>query len=348
MFWNKSSKEEPIKKKFCLIGWYGQRAHGDDIMEITTKRLFEDVAKTHRISVEWVNEKQADLVIVGGGTIIGVDSMCIYERLKNIKTPMIFFGSGFRREKRNISKENIRKMKELFKKATLKGVRGYLSQQFLIHIGIEDSEVIGDPSITFKPIKVERLTGKFKVGICIRSMGKTGELQYTDNQTNFINIANICDYLIEQYQASLYFFNLTENVHDSDSEGIDEAISKMRYKGNHTIIPFERNTEEIFSLLAQMNYIVSQRLHPTIIGWIQGIPHIALEYQFGKTDDFMQSIGMGEFVIRTDEFNIEIYKKKLILLLKEKETIISHAKESVDYWSKKQEDFANRCLNLII
>lgn len=348
MFWNKLFKKNNIKKRLCLLGWYGKGAHGDDIIEITTKKLFEDVARIKHLSLEWVTDSnKADLVIIGGGSILGVDSMHLYERLKNIGVPLVFFGGGFRREKRDIGLEYIRGMKELFKKAVLKGVRGYLTQQFFVQIGIEDTEVIGDPSITFQPVKVEQLPRKFKVAVSVRSMGKTGEPQYVANEINFRNIATICDFLVEKYQAQLYFFTFTENVHDSDSEGIKEVISRMRYKDGHTLIPFETNTEELFSLLGQMDYIVSQRLHPTILGWIQSVPHVAFEYQFGKTADFMQSIGMGEFVIRTDEFSMELYKKKLARLMKEKEVINSQAQKSINYWRNKQRNFAGRCLDPI-
>lgn len=347
MSWNKLFKKGGIKKRLRLIGWYGQGAHGDDIMAITIKKAINKLAKAKNISIEWINEGKADLVIVGGGTILGADSMNLYEHVKKEKSPIVFFGGGFRRERRDIGAENKRRMKKLFKRASLKGVRGYLSQQLFLHIGIEDTQVIGDPSLLFEPVKVENLLAKFKVAVSVRLMGKTGETQYTDNQTNFKNIAAICGYLIEQYRANLYFFDLAENVHDSDSEGIKAVIDKMRYKEGYTIIPFERNTEEVFSLLGQMNYIVSQRLHPTILGWSQGVPHVALEYQFGKTADFMQSIGMGEFVIRTDEFSMEVYKKKLSRLLREKELIISQAQKSINYWKNKQRDFAKQCLDII-
>lgn len=335
------------RKKISLVGWYGQGAHGDDIMEIAVKKLFKDVVRRKHLSLEWVSEKQADLVIVGGGTILGADSMHIYDRLKNIKAPLVFFGGGFRREKRDIGLENIQHMKELLKKALLKGVRGYLSQQSFVQIGITNTEVIGDPSLTFNPVRVEQLFGKFKVGVSIRAMGKTGEYQYIDNKTNAKNFAAICDYLVKVYKATLYFFDFTENVHDSDAEGAQSVISQMRYRKGHTFISFKRDTEELFSLLGQMDYVVSQRLHPTILAWIQGIPCVAFEYHYNKTFDFMSTIGMDEFVIRTDEFDLQIYKKKFTRLLNEKELIMTQVKKSINYWKDKQKNFANRCLDII-
>ncbi len=334
-------------KKIFLLGWYGQGAHGDDLMEITTKKLFEDVARQKKLNLEWMADKKADLIIVGGGTILGVDSMNLYEVLKNTKAPLVFFGGGFRREKRNIDSANVKKMKKLFNKAVLKGVRGYLSQQYFVQIGINDTEVVGDPSITFKPVKVERLKGKFKVGVSVRCMGKTGEPQYTDNKTNFKIIAAVCDYLVRSYDVYLYFFDLAENNHDSDLEGIKAVLAKLKTKPKFQITPFKRDTQELFSLLGKTNYIVSQRLHPTILGWAQNTPHLAFEYQFGKTDDFMQSIGMGEFTIRTDEFDLTLYKKKFARLIKEKKIIVSQAKKSIDHWRTIQKNFASRCLDIL-
>ena len=347
MFWNKLPKKSDIKKRIQLVGWYGEGAHGDDIMEIVTKNAIDKIAKERHISIEWVEKGKKDLIIVGGGTILGVNRTGLYEHIRKERAPIVLFGGGFRREKRDIDTEYKKETKKIFKKAILKGVRGYLSQQLFVHMGIEDTEVIGDPALLFEPVEVEQLAGQFKIGVSVRSMGKTGESQYVDNITIFRNIAMICDALREQYEAKLYFFNFAKNVHDSDSEGIEGVISRMRYKDGHTLISFERNTEALFSLLGQMDYIVSQRLHPTILGWLQGIPHVALDYQFGKTADFMESLGMGEFVIRTDEFNMDVYKKKFTRLLKEKEIIISHAEKSLAYWRRKQTNFAERCLDII-
>ena len=348
MFFKRFIKKSTVEKKISLIGWYGQGAHGDDIMEIVTKRLFEEVAKSRYLSLQWVDEKDADVIVVGGGTILGVDRMHLSERMKDVRAPVVFFGGGFRREQRDIGNEYIKRTYKLFQKATLKGVRGYLTQQFLVHIGIDHVEVIGDPALTYTPVPVEKFEGEFKIGVAIRSMGKTGEPQYVDNQTNAQNIALLCDYFAEQYGASLYFFNFAKNVCDDDAEGIEAVIDAMRQKPECKTIAFDRDTEESFSLLGQMDYIISQRLHPTILGWQQGIPHIAFEYQFGKTMDFMSSIGMNEFVIRTDEFSLDTYLIKFRRLWNERDIIRQHAQQSIAYWQHQLYDFANRTLDLLV
>ena len=335
--------------KVSIVGWYGEGAHGDDIMEIATRNAFISVARRYNCTLKFVSEKEADVVIVGGGTILGVDTMNLYSKLARIDTPIVIFGGGFRRERRDIGNENRDRMKKLFERASLKGVRGYLSKQFLIHCGIDadDIDVIGDPAFLFEPVKIKPLSNSFKVGVSVRNM-RTGEPQYATNEENWNVIAKICDNLTKFKNAKLYFFNFAENVHDSDSEGIKKVISLMENKKNYTILPFKKTPEYLFSMLGQMDYIVSQRLHPTILGWIQGVPHVALEYQFGKTADFMQSIGMGEFVVRTDEFGMDTYIKKMERIMREKELIKHHSLLSVNYWKKKQYEFISRIMDMFI
>jgi len=334
------------RKKVALIGWYGKGAHGDDIMEIATKRLFERVAEDKDLLIDWVDEKEADLVVVGGGTILGFDTMGLYGRLKDISVPLVFFGSGVRKKDGKVGFMDRRHIKYLFRKAALKGVRGELSRGFFQDMGIKDVEVLGDPALSFIPRDVNSLPGDFKVGVSIRCMGKTGEKQYADNETNADNIALICEWLAREYGARLFFFDLARNIHDSDREGIDMVMGRMRRLKDHTVIPFETDTPEIFSLLGQMDYIVSQRLHPTILGWAQGVPHAAMEYQFGKTEDFMRTIGMGDLVVRTDKFDLEEYKKMARMIFNERKKLEEDSARRIEELRAKQVLFAEKCLSL--
>ena len=77
---NTSQKDRVIK--VALIGWYGQGAHGDDVMQIATKNIFKKVAHSINVSIDWSEIEDSDIVVVGGGTILGIDSMGLYKMLK--------------------------------------------------------------------------------------------------------------------------------------------------------------------------------------------------------------------------------------------------------------------------
>ena len=334
-------------KRINLIGWYGEGAVGDDLIGFCIENVLLEEAKHRGIRMEFTQSNKCDLVVVGGGSILGCDSMGLYDRLKSIKAPLVFFGGGFRREQRDIGKDNRKHMKKLIDRAFLKGVRGYVSQQMFVHNDIYGVEVIGDPALLFEPIPVDDFAGEFKVGVAVRNMGKTGESHYLSNEKTHKIFAEICDYFVEDFNAQLYFFPAAENIHDSDLEGAEKTIELMRNKQRAQIVPFIKDPLVFGSMIGKMDYLVSQRLHPTLLAWVQGIPCIAFEYHYNKTVDFMNSIGMDEFVIRTDEFTLDFYKKKLDRLFREKELIMTHARKSINYWRDEQRDFAGRCLDIV-
>ncbi len=337
-----------LQKRIRIIGWHGNNATGDDMLSHCAKNIFLERARTKEIDTGLVDSGRCALVVIGGGTILGVDSMRLFNLVKNIKAPLVIFGGGFRRERRDIGDENRKRMRYLFQRANLAGVRGYISQQFFIHNDIAVPEVIGDPGMLFKPQAVKRsFKGKYKIGVFLRNMGKTGEPQYVDNKRVHQQIAQVCNWLAEEGNKRFYFFSFAENHFDSDMEGIQSARSFMRNRNDVEVIPYSSDFIQQCSMVCQMDYIVSQRLHPVVLAWLQKIPCVAFEYQFNKTVDFMNSIGMDEFVIRTDEFNIETYKFKYKQLMGKKQLIIEQSQRSIKYWQSKLIDFVDRSLELI-
>jgi len=335
-------------KRLQIIGWHGNNATGDDLLGYCVKKIFIERGKKKGFNFELVDDRNCDLIVIGGGTILGVDSMSICQIVKKTKAPLVIFGGGFRREKRDIGYKNRRCMKYLFERACFAGVRGYISQQFLMHNEIAVPEVIGDPGMLFKPERISfPVKGNHKVGVFVRNMGKAGELQYIDNTSMHQKIARVCNWLAEEFKSTFYFFSFAENIFDSDLEGIQSTISFMKNKDSIVIIPYSSDFVKQCSLIGKMDYVVSQRLHPVIVAWSMKIPCVGIDYQYSKTADFMSSIGMDEFVVRTDEFNIDVYKIKFQRLMAEKPLIIEHSQKSINYWQNKLINFADKSVGLI-
>jgi polysaccharide pyruvyl transferase WcaK-like protein len=364
------------KYKILLIGWYGYNAIGDDIMAEITKHLFLKEAEKREIQIDfvplWVVKNlplrliyphlfKNDLIIIGGGSIIGFDTMSLYITLfgpdhtnlhrisRNRKTPLVIFGSGFRMEKEKLPEKHCIHMEELFNRAILKGVRGPVSQQLLIYNRIvNDVDIIGDPALSFYPVPVEyKLTGNLKVGMNVRFMKTGGEPQYLRNEEIYVIFAELADYYVEK-GAQIYFFSFTENKYDSDIEAAKKVIKLMKYKNNPKLIPFSNDVLKMCSLIGKFNYMISQRLHPCILGWVQKVPNIGFEYQFLKTADFMNSIGMNEFVIRTDKFSFDTYLEKSEKIIQNRQSIIEHSQRYISHWREKQRQFVNKCLDIMI
>ena len=237
----------------------------------------------------------------------------------------------------------------MMERAALCGVRGYQSQQHCVVNGVTDVEVIGDPALSFTTVEVDPPDGSFTVGVMVRAMGKTGEPQYVSNERMFDIVAELADHLVAEHGATLYFFSLAENIHDSDDEGVAAVTDRLELAGDERVRFLETGDDpiEAFSKVASMDYVLSQRLHPTVIAWQQGKPCVAFDYQFHKTADFMGSIGMGEYVLRTDDDDKELYFEKFNRLMADRQKVVEQARRATAYWSGIQRDFARRALELI-
>ena len=176
---------------------------------------------------------------------------------------------------------------------------------------------------------------------------RTGEPQYLKNEEIQSIFSKLADYFAEN-DAKIYFFSFTENYQDSDTEAAKKVIQLMKNKDRTEIIPFNNDTTYVSSMVGKFDYLISQRLHPCILGWVQKVPNIGFEYQFLKTTDFLRSIGMDPFLIRTDEFSLESYIRKYELLKKQRSHIISQSQKNIISYKKKQERFINASLDIMM
>ena len=216
-------------------------------------------------------------------------------------------------------------------------LRGYLSKHFCVHVGISRGEVIGDPAFQFRPEPVFFSDDAIKrVGISIRSMDEQCEPQYTDNDQCLNMIVKIANFISERFECDFYLFDMARNIYDADQLAIDEIIPKLKGRGRCHVIPFSDGPGKSFSTIAQTDCMISQRLHPSIVAWACGIPHVSLDFQNGKTEDFLSSIGMTEFGVRTDEFTMSGYRTAFNRLEREWAVVSLQASRSVDYWKKAQ------------
>ena len=338
------------KKKICLIGWYGKGGVGDDIIADCIKRASIAKASEKGIDIEFVKKiDESDLILIGGGSLLGFDCLNLGKKLKKVNKPIVILGAGYRREKRALDEKNAYVFKKIISRASLVGVRGYVSKQMLLQnriINNEEVEVIGDPAFLFDPISGKDFGEKFRIGMVVRNANRL-EPQYVNNKLIHKKFAELGDYLVRRFKAKLYFFSFIENIFESDTKGARKTLKMMTSSRQAEIMNRIADPRKLGSMMGEMNLVVSQRLHPCLLAWLQGVPSIGFDYQFNKTIDVMNSIGMDEFVIRTDELSLNSYKKKLDRLIEDREIIISQAKISIKYWREKLLDFIKRTLEII-
>ena len=336
-------------RRIRLLGWHGNRAAGDDLLGVCVQQVFDQAARDLGLELEFVATDDTDLVVVGGGTLLGPAVPAIADAFAGPRVPLVIFGTGFRSATSLLDNEQAARFRSMMQRAALCGVRGYQSQQHCLVNGVANVEVIGDPGLSFQPVDVNPAAGEYTVGVMVRAMGKTGEPQYVSNERMFEIVAELADHVISELDATLYFFSLAENIHDSDREGAGAVIERMNFGGDDRVrfLATGEDPIEAFSKVASMDYVISQRLHPTVIAWQQAKPSVAFDYQFHKTADFMGSSGMDEYVLRTDEYSKGLYLAKYDRLMEERTNLAEQARRAVVYWSERQLDFARRALTLI-
>ena len=335
------------KCKMLLVGWHGNGALGDDLLEGCVKRIFEDVATSLSIELSWISvPHEADYVLIGGGTLLGFDTMGIYDLIQEVGKPYSIFGTGFRREKRDIGSERRSRLAELLDRADHVYVRGFLSQQFCVHAGVSVPGVISDPAVWFKPFPITPEGEGRHIGVSLRNMGKGGggEPQYVHNDRMIEIVEQCLNIQALLSPCTLHLFNLGENQYDSDSEALDRISEFWGNRGPVVSHGIEQGYQHAFSGIAAMDTIISQRLHPSIIGWISGIPHVSIDYQNCKTEDFCTTVGMTEFCLRTDEFTESSYASALNRLEADKMVISGQVLHSVAYWHGVQRDAVQKIL----
>jgi len=342
-------RESGSTRRIRLLGWHGNRAAGDDLLGGCVQQVFDQAAQDLGLELEFVATDDTDLVVIGGGTLLGPAVPAIADAFAGPRVPLVIFGTGFRSATSLLDDAQAANFRSLMQRASLCGVRGYLSQHHCVVNGVAEVEVIGDPGLAFQPVEVVPPSDELSVGVMVRAMGKTGEPQYLENERIFDIVADLADHFLDDLGATLYFFSLAENIHDSDREGADAVIERMSFARDDRVrfLATGEDPIEAFSKVASMDYVISQRLHPTVIAWQQGKPCVAFDYQFHKTADFMGSIGMDEYVLRTDEYSKGLYLAKYDRLMEERSNLAEQARRAVVYWRDRQLDFARRALTLI-
>jgi polysaccharide pyruvyl transferase WcaK-like protein len=360
--------------KVLLLGWYGYNAIGDDIIADVIKQVFRTEGEKRDISLYFAPYSvipsyprrlynsfclKYDLIIIGGGSIVGTDTMSLYLSLfscdlikminisRNRNTPLVIFGPGFRKESDSLPRKDQLHMKKIFERSALAGVRGPITRDLLMsHHIVDQVDIIGDPALSFKPLDVDLSLPNNSIGFNARFM-KKGEIQYISNDRIANIFAQLADYFVEE-DKHVFFFSFTENNHDSDSEAAKKVIQLMSNKDKPNLIPFNVDTAKTCSMIGKFDFIISQRLHPSILAWVQQIPNISFEYQFLKTTDFMKSIDMADYVIRTDEFSFDMYMDKYERLMRHYGDVKKRSADLINSYREKQRKFANSCLDIML
>ncbi len=305
-----------------LIGWYGFNATGDDLIAVCIRRLLRECAQRLALDVSFDEGRQCHLAVLGGGTIIGCDSANIWPRIESISAPLAILGPGFRNMGLSACRAWRDTMREIFQRAVVAGVRGPLSAKQLREWGMASSaDVIGDPAINFEPVATSpprdpaalSPNSRPLVGICIRHLKQPGlEERYLNASATYDLFARLVPAVLQYFDADPVFFSFCENQFDSDGTGAERLRAMLPFQYRQTpILAYHPDPIIAASLIKHVDYLISERMHPSILMWSLSKPCIVIDYQYRKAEDFMSGLGMADYCLRVDRLDVERYMKRL-------------------------------------
>jgi polysaccharide pyruvyl transferase WcaK-like protein len=343
---------EPING---YMGWTGYGNLGDEAVFKAYQKLFSGINFTEfRISrpVKFIGallgrDMPFRSVALGGGTLINQSNLWLAQTqyLLDRKIPMFCLGTGvgareFWKHHEHIhTADDIKEWANLLKRFLYVGVRGPLSQKRLREAGF-DAEITGDSAFALAGTTYRRRNKEKKiVGINV-SPGTDG-VMWGDSRIFAKEIIGA----IHKILADGFEVRLLPIWRD------DIGLCKKIYDEIHNpacqIITAYNTIERYLGVVDKCDFFMGLKLHATVFATMLRIPSIMLEYR-PKCLDYMESMEMGKYSIRTDQLTASVLYEKLNEQVNEYEKIVSVLDKKVLYYKNLQETKAKYILQHLL
>lgn len=243
-----------------LVGFYGYNAYSDDLIALAIKEAFDE-----RADVDWSimplgggRYKDLDLVILGGGSLLGLQLPNLVRGLHETDVPFAIFGPGFR------NNEVPHSLNYLWDRASLIGVRGEVSVDGLQSSGIDvrKTDFIGDPVFLLKN----------------RGLSSDGYIRGVIRPHKYVD----CGWMHQ-------FLEWLSSERGLPMQLLGFSPSQGDWGGS---IKFS----DTYDGICRSSFWFGNRLHPFCVALINGIPAIAVEVEFEKVADVCSTIGYPHWV----------------------------------------------------
>ncbi len=339
----------PFSERLGYIGYLNYGNLGDDAMYAAFRKMFPacnvlpfKYSKKTALCETLLRQKLFDAVCLGGGTFINADVIRELKFAQDKYNATFVFGSGAMDpslwgsvEHRPKKFSNASEWTDCLRKCWYVGVRGPLSKQILESNGYAGAEILGDIALSLSKAVVKGKERKKKLGINI----SPGDGYMWGNNKDLLDaIEGFTKVMIEKkWQVEFY------------SAIADDARFAKEIAGRlgkpiciHPVTSFCRT----INLLEDCDVFIGEKLHSTILAMCAYTPSIMLEYQ-PKCRDFMLSMGMEKFNMRTDRLHID----NLIGLVEELYQNIDFFQESIvqktTYYKRLQAEKASMLFRMI-
>jgi exopolysaccharide biosynthesis predicted pyruvyltransferase EpsI len=290
------------------IGLVGYRNLGDELLYQAHQKLFPNhKLEPYRQDTVYV-EKVADSIrhpfckhaILGGGTLINDGDIWLSktEHLLDRGTRMFCLGTGSNMPIDFSKAESplLKRWAKALAQFEFVGVRGPYSKKVLDNAGIENVVVTGDTALAMTEDSVPSVKSQSIVGINYGEIKQPYEAQYRDEMIKVIQT------LIAQGHKVLLL-----PIWEGDVESNRKLNQLIAHPACQVIEVFD-SYKKYADALRKCDFFIGQKLHSTVIALMNRIPSIMLEYK-PKCRDFMASLGLEKYTIRTSDFTLETYQE---------------------------------------
>lgn len=283
-------------KKAAYIGWLGHNNIGDEACFYSIDALLKGrYTLIPWDNGPWLQKEPPQLCILGGGTILDIrfgrrEKELIYPMIKK-SIPLIIWGSGIVSPHTHMDLRTL----EILNYANFVGVRGPQSKKILDSHRFLKAEIIGDPALFLSTNKNEVPQNKIAINIGYTRNNLFGTEQHVIDQTKKL-IA-----LLEDRHFNVELFSMW----DQD----DKILKQVRktYRAWNPSIP------KLIDFMKECYCVVGMKLHSCILSAAANVPFVSLGYR-DKCFDFVQSMNLNNWIVRTDaKWAFPVFKKILSL-----------------------------------
>jgi len=299
----------PFRTRIAYVGWTGHQNFGDEMLYQAYQRLFPEY---HVLPFVKLSPGKKGLYkkitgrdvfaagCLGGGTLINRSKgrLKTFSKLLDACPVCFCLGTGVANagfwEGRGDWGDELKRWVELLKRCQFVGVRGPVGAEMLRQAGLKDVKVVGDSALAFARESCatpEEKTVGVNVGTALGNVWGTEEEMVE-------RIALACKALRAKGWNILFWC-----VWPSDMDAT-KALAKQIGVAEQKIHLITNDVEDALDLCGRCTTFIGMKLHSVVTAICAGVPSIMIEYR-PKCRDFMASLGLEEFVVRSDSIDVD-------------------------------------------
>lgn len=269
----------------------------------------------------------ADMLVICGGGYVSADAasgalshvMEDVADFANMTCPVVAFGIGYNSlleyspEIRlpALPDRTLAKIQALSGVSSLVGVRDLNLQRMMQPSAKGEIALIGDPALFLEPVKIAELdghSGKIKIGL---NFALHGPISASIFRQHFKSYVAFLKRVQQNHPVAFYYF-----VH-CDTERI--AISLLRRAGIALRV-VDRPPAELISGYAQMEAVIGQMLHSSILATNAGVPSMNIAYDT-KNVGFYELMELPHLCVAHDDLTPQKLWETFAAMLEQKDSI---------------------------